>query len=342
MTKTATPFRRKQYEMVDLVKFLFAITIVCIHTGVPVLKIIGRIGVPFFVIISAFLFFSKYDTLDGDEKKSYLKKYEIRIFELYLGWQIIYLPFAYKMLKTYIQWNGVGIKPFIKYVYLTFFYRDFSNTGWGTSWYLFAVIYALPLFILAIKYLGTKVTFVLSFLIEVYYILSQGYAVITHVPIISPFFFPRVFIYLFIGYIFAVKGPQIRKRFRKINLTLLSFIFICLFIGENFLIFKLGGWINTEEVFMTAPTAFIITLTSMMSNAKVHHHKEYRTMSTFIYTSQLLAIKISNSLFGKLSHLDFSHWYYSFPFGMVVIFVMFLVWSYLLRKCHIRFLKYLV
>lgn len=336
------PVKRKQYEMVDLIKFLFAITIVCIHTGVPILKIIGRIGVPFFVIISAFLFFSKYNKIGSNEQKEYLKKYEIRILKLYLGWQIIYLPFAYKMLKTYIQWNGIGIRQFIKYLYLTFFYRDFSNTGWGTSWYLFAVMYALPLFILIIKYLGHKAAFIISIITELYYILSQGYAVITHIPIISPFFFPRVFIYLFIGYFFAVKGPQIEKKFGQINLPVLSIIFICLFIGENYLIFKLGGWINTEEVITTAPTAFVITLTAMMSHTKVRHHIEYRTLSTFIYTSQLFAINISNRLFGKLLQFDFSHWYYSFPFSMVTIFVMFLLWSYLLNKCHIKILRYLI
>lgn len=336
------PYKRKQYEMIDLIKFLFAITIVCIHTGVPLFRVVGRIGVPFFVIVSAFLFFSKYKHLDHQFQKRYLKKYETRIFELFLGWQIIYLPYAYKMLKMYIQWNGLGVSQFFRYLFYTFLYRDFSNTGWGTCWYLFAVMYALPIFILAIKFLGNKLTLIISIIIEIYYVLSQGYTVITHLPIISPFFFPRVFIYLYIGYVLATQWPKIELYFRRINLFLLSIVFLALFLGENYVIYKLGGWINTEEVFMTAPTAFVVTIFALTSKKKVTYHKTYRTMSTFIYTSQLFAINISNLLFARLLHINLSHWYYSFSCSMAFIFMMYMFWSYLLYRRNIKVLGYLV
>ena len=51
---------KKVYTGVDVFKLLAAIGVVSIHTYFPFLEILGRVGVPFFVIISSFLFFYEY------------------------------------------------------------------------------------------------------------------------------------------------------------------------------------------------------------------------------------------------------------------------------------------
>lgn len=67
----------KELSGVDLFKVIAAGGVVAIHCGVPFLQQLGRLGVPFFVIISSYFFFSHYFNLSNHtEKKKYLLKFE--------------------------------------------------------------------------------------------------------------------------------------------------------------------------------------------------------------------------------------------------------------------------
>lgn len=48
---------KKVYKCVDLFKLLAALGVVAIHSWIPILNTLGRLAVPFFVIISSFFFF---------------------------------------------------------------------------------------------------------------------------------------------------------------------------------------------------------------------------------------------------------------------------------------------
>lgn len=48
---------RRTYERLDVLKVLAAVGIVAIHTGATGLNMVGRLGVPFFAIVSSMLFF---------------------------------------------------------------------------------------------------------------------------------------------------------------------------------------------------------------------------------------------------------------------------------------------
>ena len=65
--------RDQNYDLIDLFKLIMSVGVVSIHIGVPGLKTIGRLAVPYFLIVSSYLFFIKYKTLDDNGKK---KKYE--------------------------------------------------------------------------------------------------------------------------------------------------------------------------------------------------------------------------------------------------------------------------
>lgn len=85
----------KVYTGVDIFKMIAAIGIVAIYTNVLFLKTLGRLGVPFFVIVSSFFFFNHYLKLNNrKDKKNYLIKYLKRISYLYLCWQILYISLA--------------------------------------------------------------------------------------------------------------------------------------------------------------------------------------------------------------------------------------------------------
>ena len=47
---------KKVYTGVDLIKLIAALCIVAIHTGMPFFNVLGRLGVPFFTIVTSFFF----------------------------------------------------------------------------------------------------------------------------------------------------------------------------------------------------------------------------------------------------------------------------------------------
>lgn len=85
---------QKNYDLVDLFKFIFSILIIGIHTNAMGFNILGRLGVPFFFMISSYFFFKKYLTKNTKDQYQQLKNYLKRLFFLFLSWQIIYLPSA--------------------------------------------------------------------------------------------------------------------------------------------------------------------------------------------------------------------------------------------------------
>lgn len=100
---------RKQYSMVDILKFISAIMIVAIHTQ-PFLghqdsifyypyAYLKCFAIPFFFVSSSFLFFSKFfSTGERNEQISYYKKWIKRIGGLYFVYSVInvgiYIPFS--------------------------------------------------------------------------------------------------------------------------------------------------------------------------------------------------------------------------------------------------------
>lgn len=72
---------KRFYTGFDLIKLIAAISIIGIHTHAPFLNIIGRLGVPFFAIVSSVLFFSHYQQLSSyNSQQTYLRKFCRRIF----------------------------------------------------------------------------------------------------------------------------------------------------------------------------------------------------------------------------------------------------------------------
>lgn len=61
--------QKQIYTGVDIFKILAAIGIVAIHAGATLLNTLGRLGVPFFAIISSTFFFKKYLSLQGQNNE---------------------------------------------------------------------------------------------------------------------------------------------------------------------------------------------------------------------------------------------------------------------------------
>ena len=88
---------RKLYKGIDTFKLIAALGVVAIHTEIKFFDILGRLGVPFFVIISSFFFFKHYFRLNKNiQRKNYIKKFLVRLGLLFLTWEVFYIPLALK------------------------------------------------------------------------------------------------------------------------------------------------------------------------------------------------------------------------------------------------------
>lgn len=279
--------RDQNYDLIDLFKLIMSVGVVSIHIGVPGLKTIGRLAVPYFLIVSSYLFFIKYKTLDDNGKKKKIRKFCKRIILLFISWEIFYLPWAISDGINFFSEKGITIFSFMSYIWELIFYRN-SLTGWGASWYLFALVWGLPVFCLAIKKFGIKNVGIISVAIEIYYIVTSGYlrnANIYHV--IAPSFFVRIFIYLLIGYIIANWNIYLKPSLGCV--IGISIIFLL----ENIFLWKIvSGISNGEEVITTTIASSIIFLYTLKNSVQIPHAITLRHLSTFIYCGHMLMMKI--------------------------------------------------
>ena len=203
---------KKLYKGIDIFKLVAALGVVTIHTGIKFFDILGRLGVPFFVIVSSFFFFKHYFRLNNSiQRKNYIKKFLVRLGLLFLTWEVFYIPFA--IIKFMMINNGtITIKSVLLYIF-DFFYPVPSNAnGWGPSWYLIAMFMALPIFI-GVFYLLRKNLIILGILcviIEFYFICANGYGYLTHWSTLGTYGFPRVMIYIYIGMLLAKFKDKIK------------------------------------------------------------------------------------------------------------------------------------
>lgn len=285
----------KVYRGVDIFKLGAAIGVVAIHTEMPFLEIIGRLGVPFFVIISGFFFFKHYLKLDNKLSKiEYLKKFESRILFLFLTWQVIYLPLAFKKTQLFFIANGASIRSVAKYIFDFLFRLSPTDVnGWFPSWYLMAMMIGLPIFVFLYSKLNIILLGIISIIFEIYFILSSEFSFITHLSNRYKAVFPRVFIYLYIGLLIA---KNISKCLRK-NIDLYfnsTIVLMVLFLLENYLVFKWGGKITSDETILTVPTSTIVTILALKYEpTNIQSTKEIRSFSTFLYCSQVWCIFVS-------------------------------------------------
>lgn len=205
------------YKGIDCFKVLAAIGVIAVHTNLPFFETIGRLGLPYFAIITSFFFFKHYLTLNTHQnKKDYLKKFELRLIYLYLIWQILYIPLAYKNSIQFFNWNGFSVHSCLKYVFDLLFQLWPSNVnGWFPSWYIIGMIIAMPVSLILYKYIfktNALLYALFCIVVEIYFILCSELGFLTHInSIVAPDSFPRFFIYIFIGNLLAKNLNHIKE-----------------------------------------------------------------------------------------------------------------------------------
>ena len=255
--------QKKQYTSIDLLKFMSAFAVICLHTqpfaGCGLLEYFTNVffvmAVPFFFCTSSFFF---------HRKTSSLKRYVKRLVQLYLVWFIIEIPYV---VSKYDFGSLYGWKLFA-------WSLCFQNTFWA-SWFLMALILAM-LIVVPLHRKGRKrllyvigaISFILSFFACMYnglvsylpwagkinaflYYISAAQSFILAIP------------YCIMGIILV--NADLRLSFKKEVLVLLALV--ALAIAEAYLCIPLYARMNASLLIM--PIVFMTVYIALRHEVKI-------------------------------------------------------------------------
>lgn len=268
---------RKNYWSLDLAKMLCALLIISAHFSsekwgagkFPAVIDYGFsiyiIAVPFFFCCSGFLFFKKLFALGTkEEKHAYFVKYQKRIWLMYAGWSLIYLPFQ---VCIWIS-HGDVLGEFLKYVHSALVIQTFA-----TIWFLPALAVGIAITYFLITRLSKGQMIALS--VALYVIGTLGYTydfvadaiglggvydvyLVVFKTTRNGLFNAVPFIYM--GALVAKKDISVSaKGFLKYGaLAAVSFV---LMIGESFILkLKFDAWGMDTGIFVAVFTYFFIMM----------------------------------------------------------------------------------
>ena len=140
----------KQYNSIDLFKFIFAFAVISIHTQplincstnvvININEAIIRMAVPFYFIASGYLLGQRISFENNNYNPHVFEKYLLRILKMYIIWMLIYSPLA---IINYIKTGTSFIKAVGSFLIGLFFVGEQYN-NW-VLWYLLSTIYAVLL-----------------------------------------------------------------------------------------------------------------------------------------------------------------------------------------------------
>ncbi len=158
------PDQKKIYPSIDIAKLVMAILVVLIHRPIVSGGLFRfllsdhsmlSVAVPFFFIVSAFLFFRKLQQPDVQPKRALLQL-EKRMLKLYFLYSAIYFPID--LIKTYAgEFSAMTLRTFAAFVVLyaknTLFFISFTHL-----WYVYALIVCIPVVFLLTRIVRGKRT----------------------------------------------------------------------------------------------------------------------------------------------------------------------------------------
>ena len=304
---------KEKHDSIDLLKFVLSLCVIAIHVppirgGYEVLRLICRLAVPLFFIISSFLLFAKLDGItEKEEKHHILKTFVKRLLILYLSWTFILLPFTIIMKRWYEHGLFQTIITVIKQIII--------GSGFIASWYLMALIIGTILIYAISNRLGNKVTFVISLCIFIICCLWCGYGKLLHFEVVDEGIkiynsFPVSLAWIIVGKIIAENTNHIRSIVsgrRKYNLLLISFILYAL---EYFLCIR-NDWANaTDALLFQMPVCTMLFITVLSWNVNLGSKAiTLRKISTVTYCLHASFANALSFVVRRMSSIDFQNTY---------------------------------
>lgn len=288
MEKTENTNIKKSYDSFDLFKFIVSFVVMIVHTN-PLgesrfhwLHPWVRIAIPVYFMISAFLFFSKYDSLPEEKKNGYLVKFIKRDLTLYLFWFIVFLPFTI----VYRDYFHKGIVYFIGSILL--------GSSFPASWYLMALVIAIVIVAKFDKGIGKVLVPVLAIL---FYLLCLGqntWRVLADKTGILPkiynataisyaaSFFVAI-IWIWCGRLFVKYKEKVLAADMKMTVAAYVLSLVLLYFEDKWL-FDRGLFTKNNDVYFFGLLAGpLLFMTIMKMDIHVAQAKTLRIMSTLIY-----------------------------------------------------------
>ena len=309
MQETKTITRSKSYDSFDLFKFIVSFMVMIVHT-----RIFGdsrfhwlhpwcRILIPVYFMVSAFLFFSKYDRLPDAEKNTYLWKFVKRDLILYLFWFIVFLPFT----TIYRNYLHKGIVYFFGTILL--------GSSFPASWYLMALAIGI-IFVAKLdrgvgKYIVPVIAFLFFFLClgqNTWRVLADRTSFLPKIYNATEISYTASFvisiIWIWIGRLFV----KFRDRLLAVDIKTVAAAFVCsliLLFFEDKWLYDRGLFTMNNDVYLccllAGPLFFWLVL---KLDIHVPHAKTLRCMSTLIYCihasiAELLRVYVVMPKFGE-------------------------------------------
>ena len=280
---------RRNYDSIDLAKFVLSIFVVAIHVRPfdaysayfrPVL----RTAVPLFFLITSYFFFVRHKGLSClDEKVAHIERHVSRNLRLYLFWMTVFLIPTIR----YRQWfaNGVfnGFALWIR--------SFFVGSTFIASWFIMAAVIATVLVTVLSRYLSNTTMLLLSLIPFGACCLMSSYGntafMQAHIGVFSQsygFDYNNFWVALFwvvVGKMLAELPPD--KVPKPKELVILSAFGIVLLYCEQYLIMS-RGWAVADDCYFTLPFFCIPVFLLLLScDAQIEHTRFLRCASTVTF-----------------------------------------------------------
>ncbi|MEG0239888.1 acyltransferase [Anaerorhabdus sp.] len=324
---------KKNYNAIDLMKFISAFLVIIVHTypfytSIPTLgfitsNIVGRVVIPFFFVAAGY-FFQK-----GNPTPERFKKYTIKLVRLYLVWSVLYIPLGIHLLNGFMEMTPVlwAAGSFLALVnFGTYFHL----------WYMAALIFAICFCYFYLKKFSMKSLLIVGLILFIFGCLETYYGIIPNGAFLDAFNIYLMIFFttrngLFFGILFVSMGMFIAK----INLAekikhawvyaIFFFIALCI---EAFSIKSFGWAIDYNFYFMVVPFSFFWFITLLNTNIKWKvDFAAMREYSVIIYFSHGIFLELIPILLGT----QYGYLFDSGVFRLFSVLIPTLLVSYLIK-----------
>ena len=285
----------KNYDSLDLLKFILCFLVVAIHSdpiydSCPTLGMvmlgIERLAVPLFFISSGFFLFKK--GLDTYNLLQYIKRMGI----LYLGWFIISLPIT--IYNRFIVIEGSFLTRFFLFVKSFFFTSTFSG-----SWFLASCVFCAIFFYAVYRYfpkIGSSTILSLSVFVYLLCVFTSGWGNLMDIVGVRPlydrvvFYFAKPYTSILAGIPYFAIGKWFAENEEEVNTPnwlWVAILFLCLF--AEVLYTHLKQLNNaTDSFFMLLPCAYCVFVLFLKLKVSLKHPLELRRSSTIYFFSHFI------------------------------------------------------
>ena len=294
--------KKDNYELVDLLKFIFAIFIVGIHTSIMnnfesnaqwyILHLFFRMAVPFFFIASGFFYGKKCK--NGKIKDNAIKQVK-RLIVPFVFWLLVSLPYVI------ISMHGENVRLIIiKVIRQLIFYP------WGALWFLSASMVAIVLSSFFIKKNKLLLAIIISIALYVIALLGNSYYfLLDNISILKKMmdFYIKIFITvrngIFVGFPIFIIGVYLSTKESNIEKIGNKKIVFFLFIGIIVHIFEITfirnkNYIDDHGLFFS--TIYIAALLLMIC---IHNNIKFRRVNPILLRNLSTGIYFTHSPINK-------------------------------------------